>query len=180
MASSERLRLRPDRPGVVAGIFTVNRAAFGTPAEAELVDRLRVAARPFLSFVAELEGEIVGHVLFTPVTVTREDRELAGLGLAPMAVAPDHQRTGIGSRLIAAGLEACRDAGAGFVVVLGHPGYYPRFGFRRASGWQLRYEHDVPDEVMMALELEEGALEGEGGVIRYHPLFDEMEEHPEP
>ncbi len=180
MSTSNKPRIRPEQPDDVAGIRTVNEAAFDTPLEAELVDRLRMAARPFLSLVAEVGGEIVGHILFTPVTVADEHRQLNGLGLAPMAVSPGHQRSGIGSRLVTSGLEACRDAGARFVVVLGHPGYYPRFGFARASDWQLRYEHPAPDEAMMALELEPGAFDGRGGVIRYHPLFNELEEQPAP
>lgn len=159
--------IRRETPADVAAIRRVNEAAFGQPDEARLVDALREQATPFLSLVAEEEGRIVGHICFTPVEVG----EAVILGLAPMAVVPERQNQGIGSRLVEAGLEECRRAGFGAVVVLGHPDYYPRFGFAPAAPRGLRSEYDVPDPVFMLLELVPGAAAGLEGVARYHPAF---------
>ena len=168
-----QLVVRPEAEADQQAIHAVNLAAFGQPMEAELVDRLRPRAAPFLSWVADLEDQIVGHILFTPITIDHSE-EPPTAGLAPMAVEPSRQRHGIGSALVERGLSACRKAGFEAVVVLGHPDYYPRFGFRRASRWLLRYETPVPDEVFMALELRQGALEDGGGVVRYHTEFSAL------
>lgn len=161
--------VRNETPADAAAIHRVNELGFGSPAEAELVDALRDAARPFISLVAEDEGEIVGHICFTPVTV--EGSSAAVAGLAPMAALPGRQKQGIGSRLVEAGLEQCRRAGFGMVVVLGHAEYYPRFGFRPASSFGLKSEYEVPDPVFMALELTPGAANGVHGLVRYHEAF---------
>src|SRR6185503_109729 len=108
-----------------AAVHAVNVAAFETPEEANLVDALREHARPIASLVAEDDGAIVGHIMFSPVTLAGHP-ELRIMGLAPMAVVPEHQREGIGSALVRAGLEECRKLGFGAAVVLGHPAYYPR------------------------------------------------------
>jgi putative acetyltransferase len=167
------VRIRPERPGDASALRRVNERAFAQAAEADLVDALREAGALTLSLVAEVQGAIVGHIAFSPVRISGPAAERAAVGLAPMAVLPEHQRRGIGSRLVRAGLEALRDAGHGAVVVLGHPHYYPRFGFAPASRWGLRWERDCPDEAFMALELRAGALEGAGGVVRFRPEFDE-------
>jgi putative acetyltransferase len=114
----------------------------------------------------------VGHVLLSPVTIdgTHGPR---GLGLAPVAVVPEHQRDGIGSRLVREALQRVRELGYDYVVVLGHADYYPRFGFAPASRFGLRYEQPVPDEVFMALELRDAALDGASGVVRYLPALSE-------
>lgn len=162
--------IRPEQPEEIAGIRHVNLAAFGAAAEADLVDALRQHARPFLSLVAVEEDEVVGHIAFSPVTLAPHP-DLRIAGLAPMAVVPSRQRQGIGSSLVHAGLQEARRLGFEAVVVLGHAGYYPRFGFRTASSFGLVSEYDVPDEVFMALELRSGALRGYGGTIRYHSAF---------
>jgi len=153
----------------VAAIRDVNLAAFDTTAEADLVDALREQARPVVSLVAVVGGAIVGHVMFSPVTLPGDGLML--MGLAPMAVRPSHQRQRIGSALVRAGLDACRDVGAHAVVVLGHPAYYPRFGFSPASRAGLRTEYDVPNEAFMVMELVSGALGGKTGTVRYHAAF---------
>jgi putative acetyltransferase len=164
------MEIRQEQAGDGPGIRAVNRAAFETGAEADLVDALRAAARPFLSLVAVERGTIVGHILFSPATLA--DRpDLVLMGLAPMAVVPDRQRRGIGSALVGAGLERCQALGCQAVVVLGHPSYYPRFGFVPASRFGLRCEYDAPDEAFMALELRPGSLDGARGTIRYHAAF---------
>jgi len=164
------MRVRIERPDDFAAVRAINRAAFGMDAEADLVDQLRGEASSIISLVGEDAGEVVGHILFSPVTLAGHDA-LPIAGLAPMAVLPARQRTGIGHALVNAGLAACRDHGFVAVVVLGHPGYYPRFGFRRASEFGLACEFEVPDEAFMALEVQDAALRNRQGTIHYHPLF---------
>lgn len=162
-------------------IHAVHTAAFGQPDEAQMVEAVVAAGDATISLVAraggQVGGQVVGHVLFSPVHVDGL-ADTTGLGLAPLAVHPDHQRSGVGTQLTEAGLHRARLLGHGFVVVLGHPTYYPRFGFRPASQLGLRYSADVPDDVFMALELRKGALpasEGGGGcearVVHYHRAF---------
>jgi putative acetyltransferase len=164
------IAIRAERAEDLPGIREVNVAAFETPLEADLVEALRARARPLVSLVAVDGAEIVGHTLFSPVTLLSHPDEPI-MGLAPMAVAPARQRQGIGSALVRAGLEECRRQGAHAVVVLGHADYYPRFGFVPASTFGLRSEYEVPDDVFMALELDAGALHQRAGTIRYHPAF---------
>jgi putative acetyltransferase len=155
------VRIRPEAPGDHAGVRAVNVAAFETPAEADLVDALRAQARPLVSLVADEDGAIVGHVMFSPVTLPGHPA-LVLMGLAPMAVTPARQRAGIGTALVRAGLEACRRLAADAVVVVGHPRYYPRFGFAPGVRSGLGCEYDVPVEAFMVLELRPGALRGLG------------------
>ncbi len=165
--------IRTKEDGDRIGVYALHAAAFETPAEAELVDALRERAHPVLSLVAEVKGKLVGHILFSPVTLPEHpDRQI--MGLAPMAVAPGHQRRGIGSALVREGLARCRRLGFGAVVVLGHPAYYPRFGFQPASRFGLGCPYDVPDDVFMALELRPGYLHGVSGTIAYHAAFDDL------
>jgi len=166
-----RVSIRAETAADRTAVHQVHLAAFEQPLEAALVDRLRHTTEPFISLVAEVEGEVVGHILFTPVTVGDGPDRRQALGLAPMAVAPEHQRCGIGQALIEHGLEVCRTAGHSVVVVLGHSDYYPRFGFEPASRYQLQYEVPVPDEAFMVLELVPGALAAHSGTVRYHPEF---------
>jgi putative acetyltransferase len=167
------VNIRPEQPEDAPAIDAVNRAAFDQPAEATLVALLREQAAPLISLVADEDGVIVGHVLFSPVTLTGHG-EASIMGLAPMAVMPAMQRRGIGSMLARAGLAACTRLGCDAVVVLGHAQYYPRFGFRPASAFGLRCEYDVPDEAFMALELAPGRLAGKSGTIRYHAAFNRV------
>ena len=162
--------IRPEQPEDIPAIRDVNQSAFEAVTEADLVDILRQQARLIVSLVAVSSDAVVGHILFSPVTLSSHP-DLEIMGLAPMSVVPGMQRRRIGSDLVRAGLEQCRRLGSVAVVVLGHPGYYPRFGFTPASGFGLTSEYDVPDDVFMALELEAGALRGRHGTIRYHPAF---------
>ena len=165
------IHISPEQPGDIDAVRHVNTCAFDTPAEADLVDVLRAAVTSCISLVARVEGEIVGHALFSPVEVIGAE-QWSAMALGPMAVLPEHQRTGIGSRLVEAGLDACRSSGHAVVIVLGHPDYYPRFGFVPAPPLGLTCKWDVPPEVFMVAELEPGALKGRRGRVEYHPAFD--------
>lgn len=165
------VHIRGETAADIGAVAALNRAAFERAAEADLVDDLRAAGRAALSLVAERDGVLLGHILFSPVSIERAGADLRPLGLAPMAVRPDAQRTGIGAALVRAGLAACRAGGSGAVVVLGHAEYYPRFGFVPASRFGLRSEYDVPDDVFLACELTPGALADARGLVRYAPEF---------
>jgi putative acetyltransferase len=154
-------------------VRTVNLSAFDTPSEADLVDALRQQVQTIVSLVAEEDGEVLGHIMFSPISLSGHPN-LKVMGLAPMAVAPTHQNTGIGSALVQAGLDQCRQLDFVAVVVLGHPEYYPRFGFSPASLFGIDSEYDVPDEVFMAMELQEDALSGKTGKVRYDPAFSDV------
>ena len=165
------MTVRIEAPGDADAVRETNDLAFDGPLEGRIVDALR-GMPGSISLVATLEHRVVGHILFTPVTIEPPvDRRIAGL--APMAVRPEHQRMGVGSRLIRAGLDECRTLGYSAVVVLGHPEYYPRFGFRPAHTWGLHCEFQSPPEAFMALELEDGAFSGVSGLVRYLPQFAE-------
>ncbi|MCG7894615.1 MAG: N-acetyltransferase [Candidatus Thiodiazotropha taylori] len=153
-------------------IHQLNSVAFDNGPEAVLVDKLRNSCQDYLSFVAVEEGAVIGHILFTPASM--EDSSAVGMGLAPMAVLPSHQGEGIGSRLVRYGLEYLRDAGCPFVIVLGHPDYYPRFGFELASKYQIQSQWEgVPDEAFMIAVFDQEVLPKQGGVARYRDEFDE-------
>jgi putative acetyltransferase len=164
--------IRDEVPGDAAAIHGVNTSAFETDAEAKLVDALRAAGALTLSLVAEADGEIVGHIAFSPVVVNSAERTSRGVGLAPMAVVAAYQRQGIGGRLIDNGLRRLRDAGHRFCVVLGHAEYYPRHGFTRASDYGMRWERPVPDDMFFVRALTPGGLDGISGTVRYRPEFD--------
>jgi len=172
--SAGAIAVRHERTGDAARVFEIQERAFGRAAEAVLVDALRERARPVISFVAESRGQIVGHVLFSPVTVGQGAGARAAMGLAPLAVDPVHQGLGVGSALARAGLEACRSAGHLVVVVLGSPAYYGRFGFEPATLHGLSYPGPA-DPAFQVVSLEPGALAGFAGVAHYHPAFDEIE-----
>ncbi len=149
----------------------INELAFGQPNEAKLVKTLRDTARPYISLVAVIDNHVVGHIFFSPVSIESEFSVFTAMGLAPMAVLPEYQRQGIGSALVRAGLLECLRIGHEVVVVVGHPEYYPRFGFIPASSKGLRCEYEVPDEAFMVAELRPGALVGKQGLVKYHPAF---------
>jgi len=165
--------IRAEKAGDRDAVYAVNVSAFEASSEAKLVDTLRQQVEPVVSLVAEDNGEVIGHIMFSPVSLSGYPN-LKVMGLAPMAVAPRQQRRGIGSALVRAGLDECRQLGFAAVVVLGHPEYYPRFGFSPASQFGIDSEYDVPDEVFMALELEPNALSGKTGRVKYHAAFSSI------
>jgi putative acetyltransferase len=168
------ISVREEAPEDIGAIHLVNEEAFGRKQEADVVDALRARGAVVLSLVAVDGRRVIGHIMFSPVTVESGTSSFDAVALAPIAVLPEYQREGIGSRLVRAGLEKCRDAGHDVVVVLGHPGYYPRFGFVRAAPRGISCEYEgVPDDAWMVLELREGALAGRRGRVRFQPEFGE-------
>jgi putative acetyltransferase len=164
--------IRREQPQDIAVIRFVNEQAFGGSAEANAIDALRARGAATLSLVAVMNDRVVGHLFFSPITIESPDRSWPGLGLAPLAVLPDYQRRGIGSALMDAGLEECRRLGCERMIVLGHPDYYPRFGFERASQYGVRFEFEAPDEACLILALQSGALDGVSGVAKYQPEWN--------
>jgi putative acetyltransferase len=168
------MTVRPEKPEDIPAIRIVNRRAFGGAAEADLVDALRRNGKTVISLVAEDDGLIVGHIFFSPVAIQSKGAGFTGVGLAPLAVIPEKQNQGIGSMLVEHGLRRCREERHPYVVVLGHPDYYPRFGFVPASRFGIKSEYDVADEVFMVMELRESALSECAGVAKYQPEFNEV------
>lgn len=161
------LHIRSEKPGDASAISSVHEDAFPTSGEARLVELLRVSGNLTISLVAEVGSEVVGHVAFSPVVIA--DR-LAGLGLAPVGVIRCAQGRGYGRKLIEAGLKEAARRGDPFVVVLGEPAYYSRFGFRPASEWQLVDEYGG-GPAFQAIELRKGAIPSSGGLARYGREF---------
>jgi putative acetyltransferase len=157
-------------------VFTLLCSAFGREHEARLVQALRAAPGfdPELSLVAHHDGLITGYILFSPVTIETAASEFPALALAPLAVVPDLQGTGIGTLLVRHGLTRCRDQGHGIVIVLGDPAYYSRFGFSPAAQNNIRSPFPAPDEAFMVRELFPGALSGIAGMVRYPAPFDRV------
>ena len=166
---SPSIRVRPESQLDIDAIRAVVGQAFGGDDEARLVDALRDGGYARVSLVAECDGEVVGHILFTDLPIVTEGGVVDALALAPLAVLPPYQRRGIGSTLVRAGLEACRGIGPAIVVVLGHPEYYPRFGF--SARLAERLSAPFSGEAFMALELVDGALDGVRGKVRYPAPF---------
>jgi putative acetyltransferase len=165
--------IRDEAPADAPAVRAVNEEAFRSPLEAGIVDALRAACPDRLSLVAERDGGIVAHILFTPVELEAPEGRVRGYGLAPMAVRVSWQRQGIGSALVTEGTRRLREAGAPFVIVIGHPEYYPRFGFERASRYGVRCQWpEVPDDACMLLVLDQARASHLAGVARYRAEFD--------
>lgn len=162
--------IRDEQPRDSAGVRGVNLQAFNGPDEAAIVERLRADGLVIVSLVAGVQDVIVGHVLFSRLPVRTSHGDRAAVALAPMAVARAAQRRGIGSALATTGIDRCRSLGERVVVVVGHPEYYPRFGFSAEAGARLRGPFSGPS--FMALELVPGSMdEFDGGEVRYPAAF---------
>jgi len=165
--------IRKEQTSDEGQIRQINIRAFGQAAEADVVDALRIACPEGVSLVAMCEGKVVGHILFTPAVIEANEKKIWGMGLAPMSVLPEFQRQGIGTKLVQAGLAEITKTRQPFVIVLGHPEYYPRFGFVRASRYGIVSQwKGVPDEAFMILVLDEAELKDASGVGRYRAEFD--------
>jgi len=164
------ITIRVETPGDIATIRNVNRLAFGQEDEAALVDALRAGGYIRSSLVAEMDNCVVGHILFSDLTIVTESETVPALALAPMAVLPEFQHLGAGSELVQHGLKVCRDQGHAIVVVLGHPSFYARFGFSHALTAGLASPFST-EEAFMALELVPGSLVGVVGRVEYSPPF---------
>jgi putative acetyltransferase len=165
--------VRLEKTEDIDSIHHVNKQAFARDSEAMLVDKLRSHSVLTVSLVALQNNEIVGHIAFSPVTIEPEHSGFAAITMAPLAVLPAYQNKGAGSQLVRAGLEECRRLGCGLVFLVGHPDYYPRFGFIPAGPKGFKCEFEVPDNAWMVLELREGASAGRQGTVRFRPEFRE-------
>ncbi len=169
------ITVRAEQPSDSEAIRAVNIAAFGQDQESLIVDALRDNGAVLLSLVAEQDTDVVGHILFSPASIETQGRSITGAALGPMAVLPERQRRGIGGLLISASLERLRSTNCAFVIVLGHPEYYPRFGFEPASRRGIRCEWEVPDAAFMLLVLDSSTMHGVSGLAKYRPEFSEIE-----
>ncbi len=166
--------VRKERPEDIEAIRAVNGKAFGQPQEGQLVDALRKNSGVLLSLVATLNSRVVGHILYSPVSISSDGEAVIGAGLGPMAVLPEYQRQGIGGNLIEAGNQKLREMDCPFVVVLAHPEYYPRFGFKAASGYDIRCEWDVPENVFMVLVRDQSKMKNISGAAKYRQEFSSV------
>ena len=179
------ITVRQEQPDDIAAVRAINETAFapytpqekeaGKPAEAGIVDAIRSRCSNVVSLVAVEDGTIVGHIFFSPVFISiPSGTTIQGMGLAPMAVLPEFQGQGIGSMLVRAGIDAIRERNCPFIIVVGHPEYYPRFAFVPDSGHGLTCQWDgVPDEAFMVLVLDEEAMSNVSGVARYREEFNQ-------
>jgi len=159
--------IRPERPDDALAIRAIHITSFPTDVEARLVDLLREAGNLSISLVAEIHGDVIGHVAFSPVRVASGR---VGAGLAPVAVLPSHRRQGVAALLVHAGLAECRSAGLRWAVVLGDPAYYSRFGFEPAPGFGLSDEYGG-GTAFQVIALVAGGVPSGNGLVRYAPQF---------
>jgi putative acetyltransferase len=167
------ISIRAESRGDIDDIYSINKRAFETDAEAKLVDLLRSRDKLVISLVAEDQGKLIGHIAFSRVH-NESNPVIRGLGLGPMAVIPERQNCGIGSQLVQVGIQQGKSQGYDYIVVLGHPTYYPRFGFIPARQFDLHCAWEVPEEVFMALEVHMSSLSNVKGLIQYEPEFNEV------
>lgn len=165
--------IRQEKPEDIDDIHALNELAFGQPQEANIIDKLRINCDNLLSFVAVENEKIVGHILFSPVTIEGQHGVIRGMGLAPMAVLPEMQHKGIGTQLVKAGIDNLRKMQCPYVIVLGHPEYYPRFGFERASLYGIKCQWEgIPDEAFMILWLDKSKINRVSGLAKYRDEFN--------
>jgi putative acetyltransferase len=164
--------IRLEKENEKDAVRRVNKQAFARQNEADLVDALRDTSEFIISLVALLDEEVVGHIMFSPVSIESNRCVREAMGLGPMAVMPNYQGRGVGAQLIKAGLQMCAENGFTIVFVLGHPTYYPRFGFVPTKPLGIQWEHDVPEELFMVVTLAETDLASITGIVKYHPVFN--------
>ena len=162
------IQIREERADDIAAVCELNRRAFGQNQESNIVDALRANGAVLLSLVATVNDRVVGHIIYSPASISGN---VSGAALGPMAVLPEYQRQGIGTKLVEAGNAKLKNAGCPFIIVVGHAEYYPRFGFRPASEHGIKCEWDVPDDVFMLLVLDEEKMKGVSGLAAYRDEF---------
>jgi putative acetyltransferase len=165
------IEIREERPDDIAAIRDVNKSAFGQDQEGNIVDALRTNGAALLSLVATLDGRLVGHILYSPITIAGE---ITGAALGPMAVVRHYQRQGIGSKLVETGNLKIKDLGFPFIIVLGHSHFYPRFGFKPASSRGITCEWEVTEDAFMLLVLDDARMRGVSGLARYRHEFSSV------
>jgi len=163
------MNIRQEMPSDWGGIDQLLRDAFAGNYEAELVERLRADNLIFVALVAEANKEIVGHIVLSWIATEMDGRPIRAAALAPMAVKSDHQRRGIGSGLAITAIERAEQSGVEALIVLGHPSYYPRFGFSAELARKLN--SPFAGSAFMAMELRAGALSGTKGSVTYPKAF---------
>lgn len=171
------IQIREERPDDIKKIRQVNTEAFGKENEANLVDAIRNSPYfiPELSLVAYTENQqVIGHILLSEISIVNQDEQWSTIGLAPMAVSPSFQNNGIGSLLVKEAVKRCRELGYKHIAVLGHPNFYPKFGFQISKHYHIEPPFPVPDEVFMVLELEEGSLKNIKGKVKYPEAFQNV------
>ena len=171
---SAKMIIRQEKPEDIKAIHTLNEQAFGALEEANIIDKLRDTCKGLLSLVAAEKNKIVGHILFSPATIEGKHGVVEGMGLAPMAVLPEMQRQGIGTQLVKKGIKYLERTKCPFIIVLGHPEYYPRFGFEIASKYGIKSQWEgVPDEAFMILWLDKSMMNRVSGIGKYKDEFTE-------
>lgn len=165
--TGDQVTIRTEQPVDIPAIRLVNRLAFQQDQEGHIVDALRAAGAALLSLVAVVNGEVIGHILYSPASIGT----LTGAALGPMAVRPDCQRQGVGSRLVEAGTAILQASGCPFIVVVGHEAYYPRFGFTAAASRGISCGWDVPDDAFMIRVLDERVMQGVSGLTTFRHEF---------
>ncbi len=168
------IEVRFERPKDIDEVRLLNDKAFGQPVEDRIVDKLRKSCNGILSLVAISNNKVIGHIMFSPVTIETQSCIIEGMSLAPMAVLPELQNQGIGSKLVKEGLQIINNKKCPFVILLGNEKYYPRFGFKRASKYGLKSQWEgVPDDAFMVIILNESLMKGVSGIARYRDEFNE-------
>ncbi len=168
------ITIREERSSDLKTINEINDLAFGQPQEALVINKIRASGAEILSLVAEIDDRVVGHIFFSPAEIEYNDEKIVGMGLAPMAVLPEFQKKGIGKALINESLNILNKKQTAFIIVLGHPAYYPKFGFERASKYGIKCQwQDVPDEAFMIMILNHDKMANVTGTAKYREEWNE-------
>jgi predicted N-acetyltransferase YhbS len=172
------LKIRQEEPKDYNKVAIIIENAFKTEhfsdhQEQFLVERLRMSKDfiPQLSMVAEIDGEVVGQILLSKIKITNSDTSFDSLALAPVSVAPDFQKQGIGGELIRRAHKKARELGFRSILLLGHDTYYPRFGYELTSKYNINLPFDIPEKYCMIISLVQGGLEGVSGMVEYPEEF---------
>ena len=171
-----KITIEAETEGDYEQITRLHAIAFNGDGEARLVEKLRRTPIyiPELSLVAKYRNAIIGHILFYPIKINTCRKKCNSLALAPVSVIPSFQNRKVGSRLIKEGLEKAQKLGFKSVIVVGHPEYYPRFGFEKASKYGISAPFHVPDNALFAIELQKDGLKNCSGIIEYPSEYNEI------